>query len=186
VTLYYDRQSVLVSGTHLGPATLKFSFDIWGFVIFVALSLTRGRVCSLLFLASAFPLGSESRGTQDHILLSQFLRLTQPVGPGLRIYTPPGTGWPSFTPGHWVYYGRQMLCVGEAHFYPEELSSSNVKHLWVMTVAVPSGKVLHSQSCSRIPSKSMTILFLEKLLRVLKCGLLLDESKDLATSAAVA
>jgi hypothetical protein len=41
----------------------------WG-----ALSLTRGRVCRLqllLALASAVILGSESRGTRDHILLSQ-------------------------------------------------------------------------------------------------------------------
>jgi hypothetical protein len=39
-----------------------------------ALSLTRGRVCrlqELLVLASAVILGSESRGTCDHILLSQ-------------------------------------------------------------------------------------------------------------------
>jgi hypothetical protein len=39
-----------------------------------ALSLTRGQVCRLqllLALASAFILGSESRGTRDHILLSQ-------------------------------------------------------------------------------------------------------------------
>jgi hypothetical protein len=42
--------------------------------IFVALSLTRGRVCCLqllLALASAVILGSESRGTRDHILFSQ-------------------------------------------------------------------------------------------------------------------
>jgi hypothetical protein len=40
-----------------------------------ALSLTRGRVCRLqllLVLASAIILGSESRGTRGHILLSQF------------------------------------------------------------------------------------------------------------------
>jgi hypothetical protein len=51
-------------------------------------SLTRGRVCNvllLLVLVRAFPLGSESRGTQDHILLSQLLRLPQPGGPGPRI-----------------------------------------------------------------------------------------------------
>jgi hypothetical protein len=49
----------------------------------------RGRVCDLLLLlvlASAVLLGSESRGTQDHILLSQFLRLPQPGGQGRRIY----------------------------------------------------------------------------------------------------
>jgi hypothetical protein len=46
---------------------------------------TRGRVCNLLLLlvlASAVPLWSESRETQDHILLSKFLRLPQPGGPG--------------------------------------------------------------------------------------------------------
>jgi hypothetical protein len=69
-------------------------------------SLTRGLVYNLLLLlvlASAAPLGSESRGTQDHILLNQFLRLPQPGGPGPRIYIPqeqvgpdisPGTGFP--------------------------------------------------------------------------------------------
>jgi hypothetical protein len=44
----------------------------------MAPSLTRGRVCNLLLphsLASAVPLGSESHGTQHHILLYQFLRL---------------------------------------------------------------------------------------------------------------
>jgi hypothetical protein len=73
---------------------------------FVAPSLTRGRVCNLLLLvvlAIAVPLRSESRRTQDHILLSQFLRLPQPGGPGPHIYIPqeqggqvipPGTGLP--------------------------------------------------------------------------------------------
>jgi hypothetical protein len=41
---------------------------------FVASSLTRGQVCNLLLLSG---LGSESRGTQNHILLSQFFRLPQ-------------------------------------------------------------------------------------------------------------
>jgi hypothetical protein len=39
-----------------------------------ALSMTKGRVCRLqllLVLASEVILGSESRGTRDHILLSQ-------------------------------------------------------------------------------------------------------------------
>jgi hypothetical protein len=52
---------------------------------FVEPSLTRGRVCNLLLLlvlASAVPLGSESRGTQDHILLSQFLKIPHLGGPG--------------------------------------------------------------------------------------------------------
>jgi hypothetical protein len=58
---------------------------------FVAPSLKRGRVCNLLLLlvlASAVPLGSESCGTQDHILLSQFFRLPQPERQSPRIYIP--------------------------------------------------------------------------------------------------
>jgi hypothetical protein len=85
--LSYDRrsvgQSVLVSRTLSGSAT-NFSFlleiffrQLW-ICFFYAPSLTRGRVCNFLLqlgLASAVPLGSESHGTQDHISLSQFLRL---------------------------------------------------------------------------------------------------------------
>jgi hypothetical protein len=62
---------------------------------FMAPSLTRGRVCILLLLlgfAIEVPLESESRGTQDHILLSQFCRLPQPGGPGPRIHIPQGQG----------------------------------------------------------------------------------------------
>jgi hypothetical protein len=69
---------------------------------FVAPSLTRGRVCNLLLLlvlATTVPLGSESRGTQDHILLSQFLRLPQPGWPGPRIYVPQEQGGPDIPPG---------------------------------------------------------------------------------------
>jgi hypothetical protein len=55
--LIYDRQSVgqsvMVSGAHLGPLTnfsfaMRFSVDSCGFVVFVAPSLTRGRVCNSL------------------------------------------------------------------------------------------------------------------------------------------
>jgi hypothetical protein len=56
-------------------------------------SLTRGRVCNvlvqlLLGLARAVTLGSKSRRTQDHILLSH-LRLPQEQGGPV---IPPGTG----------------------------------------------------------------------------------------------
>jgi hypothetical protein len=59
------------------------------------LSLMRGRVCRLqllLALASAVILGSESRGTRDHILLSQirnfpFFRLLQLAGIRWRYWT---------------------------------------------------------------------------------------------------
>jgi hypothetical protein len=107
--LIYDLQlvgqSVLVSGAHLRRAknfsfSLKFSLD--SCLFFVAPSLTRGRVCNLvlfLVLASAVLLGSESRGTQGHISLSQFLRLAQPRGPGSRTYIPQEQGGPDIPPG---------------------------------------------------------------------------------------
>jgi hypothetical protein len=66
-------QSVLVSGTHLGPATnfslLEISFRQLQFCYFVAPSLTRGRVSNVLIqlllgLARAVTLGSKSRRTQ--------------------------------------------------------------------------------------------------------------------------
>jgi hypothetical protein len=61
------------------------------------LSLTRGRACRLqilLALASIVIFGSESRGTREHILLSQiqdFLlrRLLRPAGLGWRYSNPP-------------------------------------------------------------------------------------------------
>jgi hypothetical protein len=65
-----------------------------------ALSLTRGRVCRLhwlLGLARAVSLGSESRGTRDHSLLSQIRdfplrRLPRLAGLGWRYSTPPPHG----------------------------------------------------------------------------------------------
>jgi hypothetical protein len=105
--LNYGRQSVgqsvLVSGTRdLFFFLLEIFFRQLRVCYFVAPSLTRGRVCNLLlllFLASAVPLGSESRGTPYHILLSQFLRLPQPGGPGPRIYIPREEDSPDIPPG---------------------------------------------------------------------------------------
>jgi hypothetical protein len=60
---------------HLGLMTrYVLLFDSYGFVFCGAPSLTRGRVFllyMLLDLAGAVFLGSESRGTRYHILLSQ-------------------------------------------------------------------------------------------------------------------
>jgi hypothetical protein len=79
-----------------GPVTnffflLEFFLKQLRVCYFVTPSLTRGWVCNLLLLlslVSAVPLRSDSRGTRDHILLSQFLRLSQPGGPCPRIYIP--------------------------------------------------------------------------------------------------
>jgi hypothetical protein len=50
----------------------------------------------LLGLAREVTLGSKSRRTHDHILLSH-LRLLQPGGPGPRIYIPQKQGGPVIT-----------------------------------------------------------------------------------------
>jgi hypothetical protein len=78
---------ILVSDTHVGPATNCSSF----FIMFRQLrvswcgtpSLTRSRVCSLqllLALASGVFLGSESGESHNHIPIVSDLRLPQPGG----------------------------------------------------------------------------------------------------------
>jgi hypothetical protein len=91
--LQWVGQSVLVSGSHLEPMT-RFLFSSWQLQASCcgAPSLTIGWVCNLLVqlflvLARAVTLGSKSRRTHGHILLSH-LRLPQPGGPGPGIYIP--------------------------------------------------------------------------------------------------
>jgi hypothetical protein len=67
-------QSVLVSSTHLGLTTRFLLVRQLRVCWCEALTLTRERICRLqllLVLASAVNLGFGSRGTRDHILLSQ-------------------------------------------------------------------------------------------------------------------
>jgi hypothetical protein len=71
---------------------------------YVTSSLARGWVCRLQLLltfASAVILRSESRGTHNHILLSQ-IRDSPPWRARSPYLYPPGTWWPSYTPRHWV------------------------------------------------------------------------------------
>jgi hypothetical protein len=98
-------QSVLVSGSHLGPMTRFLWLGHLRSSCYETLSLTRGRVCNLL-LQFAITLQSKFRRTHDHILLSH-LRILQLGGPGLCIYIPqeqggpvipPGSGFPFFSP----------------------------------------------------------------------------------------
>jgi hypothetical protein len=104
--------------------------DSCGFVDVGALSLTIGRVCRLnllLGLASAVILGSESRGTRDHILLSQirdfsFRRLLLLAGLRWRYSVPPPHGRSAFLSLHaeyLIWYGphrKQRVCV-QQFFY---------------------------------------------------------------------
>jgi hypothetical protein len=141
---HYDRQSVgqsvLVSGAHLGHATnfsfsLKFPFRHLRVCYFVAPSLTRGRVCNLLVqlllgLARAVTLGSKSRRTHDHILLSN-LRLPWPGGPGPRIYIPQEQG------------GLVTLFLALGLLYPEDGNDTflrNVGSHKTHTVPHPRGR----------------------------------------------
>jgi hypothetical protein len=71
---------------------------------YISFSLTRGWVCRLrllLVLASAVILTSESRRTHDHILLSQ-IRDSPTWRAMFPCLYPPGTGWPGYSPRHWV------------------------------------------------------------------------------------
>jgi hypothetical protein len=78
----------------LTTSNFIFQLNICGYSPYVTSSLTRGWVCRLqlfLVLASAVP------RAHDHILGSQIpCRSTSPC-----LY-PPGTGWPGYTPRHWV------------------------------------------------------------------------------------
>jgi hypothetical protein len=96
VQLFCDRRSV--SQSVLVPGLRPDYYYCQTFAVFLLWtpSLTRGRVCNLLVqlllgLARAVTLGSKSRRTHDHILLSH-LRLLQPLGPGLCIYIPQQQG----------------------------------------------------------------------------------------------
>jgi hypothetical protein len=98
---------------HLEPTT-RFLFSAWKFRVSLsgAPSPTRGRVSNLLVqlllgLARAFTLGSKSRRTHDHILLSH-MRLPPTWKARSPYLYPPGTEWPSYTPGHWILFSSPL------------------------------------------------------------------------------
>jgi hypothetical protein len=72
---------------------------------FVAPSLTRGRVCNLLYNCF-WALPEQSLLDRSPAELRPYFTLLFEPPPAWRarfpyLY-PPGTGWPSYTPGHWV------------------------------------------------------------------------------------
>jgi hypothetical protein len=80
---------------------------------YVTFSLTTGRVCRLqllLALASAV-IRSESRRTHDHILLFQ-IRDSPNLEGQFPVFIPLGTGWPSYTPKHWVPFRCLLRLAG--------------------------------------------------------------------------
>jgi hypothetical protein len=84
---------------------LEIFFRLLRICYFVAPSLTRGRVCNLLYncfwALPEQPFLSRSPAELSHILLSH-LSFPQLGGPGPRNLYSPRTGWPSYTPGHCV------------------------------------------------------------------------------------
>jgi hypothetical protein len=118
--LYYDRQSVRLSFRH--PSGIRDQFFFLHEIFFrrlrvcyfVAPSLTRGRACNCCCWSSP----AQFRGSQDHILLSQFLRLSQTGGPGPRIYIPQEQGGPVIPPGTGFSFCRLLRLTGLRWRYP--------------------------------------------------------------------
>jgi hypothetical protein len=89
---------------------------------FVASFLMRGWVCNLLLvlvLARAVPLGSESRGTRPYFIVP-ILETALTWKARSPSFYPPGTGWPRYTPGHWVPYPLPLTALRATMevFYP--------------------------------------------------------------------
>jgi hypothetical protein len=108
--LLYDWQftvnQFVLATSPLRLMTSKFIFQLntCRYSPYVTSCLTRGWVCRLqllLVLANAVILRSESRGTHDHILLSQ-IRDSPNLKGQVPVIITPRTGWPGYTPRHWV------------------------------------------------------------------------------------
>jgi hypothetical protein len=100
-----SRPVYLGVNPHLGPFTriLLLSDSCWFVDVGHLLSDERtGLSLQLpLTLGSAVILGYESRGTHDRTLLSQ-IRDSLNLEGQVPVFISPGTGWPSYTPRHWV------------------------------------------------------------------------------------
>jgi hypothetical protein len=108
--LYNDRrsvgQSVLVSSPHLGLMTrFLLLSDHWGFLLYGAPSLTRGRICFLQCTIYS--------NVSD-------LRLPQPRGPGPCIYIPQEQGGPVIPPGTGFLSSSRFVSVVLSRWWPCE------------------------------------------------------------------
>jgi hypothetical protein len=101
--LLYDWQFaanqliLATSPLRLTTSNFIFQMNICGYYSYVTSNLTRGWVCTvqlLLVLASALILRSDSRGTRNHILLSQIRDSPNLEGQAPRIYIPQEQGHP--------------------------------------------------------------------------------------------
>jgi hypothetical protein len=107
--LLYDWQFTANYSAHRDsrPAFL-FQLNTCGYNPYATFSLTGGWVCRLqllLVFANTVILISESRGNHDHIFAVS--DSTPPTwGARFPYLYPPGIGWPSYTPGHWVQFSQ--------------------------------------------------------------------------------
>jgi hypothetical protein len=111
----------MVAGAHLCPATI-FSHSLFDYFLTVSGLLMWGALSDeksglyfsvLSGIAIAAFLRSESHSTHEHILLSLFLRLPQPGGPGPCIYFPQEQGSPVIRSGmfeHCFIYEKFIAC----------------------------------------------------------------------------
>jgi hypothetical protein len=105
--------------------------------------LTRGWVCSfqlLLGLVSAVFLGSESSRTHEHILVSQFLGLSQPRRPGSCIYFPQEQGSLVIPPGIGFILTRLLVLVTQTRRGSRENTSSIVAYSLVTGKMCPQSR----------------------------------------------
>jgi hypothetical protein len=100
---------------------------------YITSSLTRGWVCSLQFLltlASAVNLRSKSRGTHDHILLSQ-IRDSPNLEAGPRIYIPQEQGGPVIPPGTGCPLRRLLRLAGLRWRYSNPPPHGMLSLIWL-------------------------------------------------------
>jgi hypothetical protein len=114
-SFFCERHSVgpfiLGPSLHLGPMTrFLFLLDMCGLHVVGAQSLTRRRICNSL-IQFAVTLGSKSRTTVDHMLLSH-LKFPQPGRPGSRIYFPREQGDPVIPLGTGFPFCRLLRLAG--------------------------------------------------------------------------
>jgi hypothetical protein len=107
----FTANQFILASSRLRPMT-NILFQ-WNTCRYVTSSFMRGLVCRLqllLGLASLVILWSESCGTHDHILQSRIWDSSTWKARSPYLY-PPGTGWPSYTPRHWVLFSSPpMTC----------------------------------------------------------------------------
>jgi hypothetical protein len=123
---------------------------------FMAPSLTRRKVCNLmllLILVSTVPLWSDPHETQNHILLSQLLRLPQPGGSGPRIYISQEQGGPDIPPGPKFPFRRLLRLAGLRWRYsipPPHGNAAWRSNSW-FTFGKPQVQISVAEHCNACP-----------------------------------